>query len=45
MEEKNQIEIEIQIEEELEVSESEFKRDLERVILSDTQRTKDSETS
>jgi hypothetical protein len=42
---KDQIEIEVEIIDELEVTESEFKRDLESVILSDTQRPKDSETS
>lgn len=42
---KVEIDIEIEVSEELETSESQFKRDLSKVILSDTQRSKDSETS
>ncbi|MBO6622160.1 MAG: hypothetical protein JJ892_14225 [Balneola sp.] len=42
---KVSIEIEVEIEESLEVAEPDFKRDLDKVILSDTQRPKDSETS
>lgn len=46
--EKNKIidiEIEIEDSEELEISESEFKKNLDKVVLSDTQHPKDSETS
>ncbi len=45
-ENKKKVEIEIEVEFEEDASEApKFKRDLDKVILSDTQRPKDSETS
>lgn len=43
MSEEKEIHIEIEIEEEIEVSESKFKKDLDKVILTDKQKLEDFE--
>ncbi len=44
-EQKVHIDIEIEVVEELQIPEKDFKKDLEKIILTDKQKLKDSETS
>ena len=43
MDKKKEIQIDIEIQEEQEISESQFKKDLDKVILTDKQKLEDSE--